>query len=312
VLIDLGISDQQPVTVSDEVAVEQDGVQTPDGDGDGIADDIDGSFSTQQGFVAQASEFSDDFTDEHLGGTTSGTILDRDGLLVTVTDVTSLVPTPTGSIPAGVRFAASGVGGTAEVSVCDGSAVVELTGGDRATVTCGSVHVDVESGPIEVVLPNGAILTAGTGTLLHLLDDADAGVRVLNDSTSTGDLEILHDGQTTTLGPGSEMEVNGPPEAVDDEYSMGVGPPLLEVSAPGLLHNDTDPDGDPLQVVPEVRATNHGMVFLRADGSFRYLPRPGSRGIDSFTYTVCDPAERCDVGVVTIEHRRGRGRGGGR
>jgi VCBS repeat-containing protein len=32
----------------------------------------------------------------------------------------------------------------------------------------------------------------------------------------------------------------------------------------------------------------HGSVTLNADGSFRYTPNPGYRGLDSFTYAAKD------------------------
>ena len=43
------------------------------------------------------------------------------------------------------------------------------------------------------------------------------------------------------------------------------------MAAPGVLGNDTDPDGDPLTAVL-VTGPSHGSLTLNADGSFTYTP----------------------------------------
>ena len=42
--------------------------------------------------------------------------------------------------------------------------------------------------------------------------------------------------------------VNDPPVATDDAYSTDEDTPLT-VATPGVLGNDTDPDGDPLKAI---------------------------------------------------------------
>jgi hypothetical protein len=76
------------------------------------------------------------------------------------------------------------------------------------------------------------------------------------------------------------------PGAVDDNYSTPMNT-LLTVAAPGVLSNDT---GTNLQAVPFSGASSHGMVDLLADGSFTYTPNSGFTGMDSFPYTVQNPA----------------------
>ncbi len=86
--------------------------------------------------------------------------------------------------------------------------------------------------------------------------------------------------------------VNGPPQGVDDAYSLPEDT-TWNVGAPGVLGNDTDPNGDPLTAVL-LAAPSHAATFaLNANGSFSYRPTSNYFGPDSFTYNVCDP-DVCD------------------
>jgi hypothetical protein len=92
--------------------------------------------------------------------------------------------------------------------------------------------------------------------------------------------------------------VNDPPVAVDDSYSTDQGTDLF-VPAPGVLDNDSDPDGDELTarlVIPPA----DGSVVLNPDGSFTHTPNPGFSGTDSFEYEVDDGNDGTDTATVTI------------
>jgi CSLREA domain-containing protein len=93
--------------------------------------------------------------------------------------------------------------------------------------------------------------------------------------------------------------VNQPPMAVDDSYSVAPGGSLY-VGAPGVLSNDSDPDGDPLTAVLNAGPSN-GTVQLNSDGSFSYSPNVGFSGTDSFTYKANDGALNSNIATVTIE-----------
>ncbi len=99
-------------------------VPLEDSDGDGISDHVEDSAV-------------DSFTD----GTTYGQITDRGGLVISVTDAASS--------DEGVLLSAYNGDGTATVSICGGSAIVELTDGDETVVTCGSAIVKVLNGDVE-------------------------------------------------------------------------------------------------------------------------------------------------------------------
>jgi VCBS repeat-containing protein len=73
----------------------------------------------------------------------------------------------------------------------------------------------------------------------------------------------------------------------------------LTVPAPGLLANDSDPDGDPLAATLQTGSTN-GLVTVNADGSFTYTPDSGFTGTDTFTYAANDGLGGSDTATVTI------------
>ena len=79
---------------------------------------------------------------------------------------------------------------------------------------------------------------------------------------------------------------NDLPTATADAYATNEDTPLT-VSAPGVLANDTDVDGDPLSAVL-VSGPSHGTLSLQADGAFTYTPAADFFGADAFTYTVND------------------------
>src|SRR5436309_477509 len=72
---------------------------------------------------------------------------------------------------------------------------------------------------------------------------------------------------------------NDAPVAADDNYSLNQDTTLI-VSAPGVLGNDTDVDGDSLSAVL-VSVPSHGTLTLNADGAFSYSPTPNYNGPES-------------------------------
>jgi FtsP/CotA-like multicopper oxidase with cupredoxin domain len=75
--------------------------------------------------------------------------------------------------------------------------------------------------------------------------------------------------------------VNDAPVAADDAYVNGIGAGI-SVSAPGVLGNDSDPDGDTMTAVLDAPVAG---VTLNPDGSFTY---DGSGGSTFFTYQAVD------------------------
>jgi len=86
---------------------------------------------------------------------------------------------------------------------------------------------------------------------------------------------------------------NSPPVAVDDVYSVDMDT-MLAVGAPGVLSNDSDPEGDPLTAVL-VAGPSNGTLALNPDGSFDYIPNASFLGTDSFVYGPSDGLVRSGV-----------------
>ena len=97
---------------------------------------------------------------------------------------------------------------------------------------------------------------------------------------------------------GGSFRANNPPVANADAYTAAPGV-TLTVPAPGILANDTDPDGDPLQA-QLVTGSAHGLLTLNPDGSFAYFPANGYSGPDSFTYTASDGVAGSPPATVSI------------
>ena len=94
------------------------------------------------------------------------------------------------------------------------------------------------------------------------------------------------------------VNVAAPPEASNDGYETDEDV-ILNISAPGVLGNDTDSNGDLLSAIL-VSRPSHGDVDLSEDGSFTYTPAENFNGSDSFTYKANDGSQDSNVATVTI------------
>ncbi len=93
---------------------------------------------------------------------------------------------------------------------------------------------------------------------------------------------------------------NAPPLANGDRYVTPQGTPLV-VTAPGLLSNDTDADGDALSAVLLGQpASGSGSVTMRLDGGFTYTPPAGFVGTVTFQYVADDGEAASTAATVTI------------
>jgi hypothetical protein len=92
--------------------------------------------------------------------------------------------------------------------------------------------------------------------------------------------------------------VNDPPTAQPDSYNAVQGI-TLSVSAPGVLANDSDLDGDTVTAVLLAGPT-HGALALNTDGSFSYTSDAGFTGTDQFTYRARDGSLASADTVVNI------------
>ncbi|UUO09038.1 Ig-like domain-containing protein [Blastopirellula sp. J2-11] len=113
-----------------------------------------------------------------------------------------------------------------------------------------------------------------------------------------------------------EVMANEAPVSVDDAYETAEDT-ALNISAPGVLENDTDADGDPLSVVEvngesasvgaPITLDSGALLTLNADGSFDYDPSgafaaltEGETAEESFTYTAADSTGQMSTSSVVI------------
>ena len=67
-----------------------------------------------------------------------------------------------------------------------------------------------------------------------------------------------------------------------------------------VLANDTDADGDTLEIVDLSQGSN-GTVVANTSGTLSYLPNEGFSGTDTFTYTINDGNGRESTATVTVD-----------
>jgi VCBS repeat-containing protein len=94
------------------------------------------------------------------------------------------------------------------------------------------------------------------------------------------------------------INVNGAPIAGNNSYTTAEDTPLT-VAAPGVLANDTDPEGQPLTAVNATQPA-HGSVSLNTSGGFTYTPVNNYAGPDSFTYQANDTLRLSAPATVSL------------
>ena len=121
-----------------------------------------------------------------------------------------------------------------------------------------------------------------------------------------GMLAYLRFASLGSMAVGGTAGGNTPPAATDDPYSSTKGV-TLNVGAPGVLANDSDPDNTPtpVQTIKALAASgttqNGGTYTLNANGSFTYTPLASFAGTsDSFTYQATDGKALSNVATVAI------------
>jgi VCBS repeat-containing protein len=92
--------------------------------------------------------------------------------------------------------------------------------------------------------------------------------------------------------------VNDAPVASNDSYTTNEDTPLT-ITAPGVLFNDVDVEGDSLAALLVTGPAN-GLLVLNADGSFSYIPNADFNGSDAFTYRASDGTDNSNVATVTL------------
>jgi VCBS repeat-containing protein len=151
-----------------------------------------------------------------------------------------------------------------------------------------SLHTVVESAP-----SHGTLTLDTDGSFLYTpasdYNGSDAFTYGANDGTLASNLATV----TITI-----TATNDRPTAADDAYTTAEDT-ALTVDAPGVLGNDTDPDGDRLSAVAG-SGPSHGTLTRDTNGSFIYTPAANYNGSDSFTYRASDGTLTSNLATVTL------------
>ncbi len=220
--------------------------------------------------------------DLNFFGTDSFTYKASDGLLLSNTATVTLTVTAVNDAP----VAANDSYTTAQDTVLTVAAPGVL-----------SNDSDVDSATLTAVLVTGP--AHGTLTL-----NANGGFTYTPAAGFTGTDGFTYqasDGLLLSNTAAVTIAVGGPnraPVAANDTYTTAEDT-VLTVTAPGVLANDNDPDGDPITAVLVTGPTS-GTLTLNSNGGFTYTPALNFFGSDSFTYQASDGLLLSSTATVTI------------
>jgi hypothetical protein len=99
-------------------------------------------------------------------------------------------------------------------------------------------------------------------------------------------------------GPAVLKVIPDLPAANGDAYTVTQNISSV-TAAPGVLANDTDPNGSSLSAVL-VTGPSHGTLNLKANGGFSYLAATNYYGTDSFKYRAYDPYTNSAITTVSL------------
>ena len=218
--------------------------------------------------------------------------------------------------------------GVATVGVSVGATSVRNFGYAGSATIDGVVYHDVDEDltqdlPFEPGLPfvevsavwAGPDGVAGTGDDMVFATTSDGFGHYVFDCLPAGSYSVAVDGGTLphgfevlgdntvtrTIGPGGSASAdfgvsgNTAPIAVDDAVGTTEDVPV----SIGILGNDSDPEGDPLDVT-FVGPADNGATSVDSDGVVTYTPDSGFVGVDTFTYTIVDDRGNLDTATVTV------------
>ncbi len=199
-------------------------VVTDDQDGDGILDVIDGDIVGLAFLDMSSDPFNESFTDQHLGGTSFGFIVNRGGLTLTVLDEPN---------PEGFRVQATGGTGNARLKGCGNRKPIKLTAGDDIVITCSDLTMRVIVGPVEIELSEDTFVSVPDGGIVTVTELGNEQVQVTNDSVDVTILVVVG-GEVSEIAPGesdticSELPIVAPPVPITVECNSQGGVPVSD------------------------------------------------------------------------------------
>lgn len=151
---------------------------------------------------------------------------------------------------------------------------------------------DVDGNPLTVTdatSPDGTVTVNPNGTVTFVPNPDFTGV-----ATITYTVEDGQGGSDTATVAVTVNPVNDEPVAVDDTAVTEEDTPVVIP----VLANDTDVDGDPLDVVGAT--SPNGTVTINGDGTVTFTPDADFNGPTTITYTVADGNGGFDTATVAV------------
>ncbi|MEH6522759.1 Ig-like domain-containing protein [Sulfitobacter sp.] len=137
--------------------------------------------------------------------------------------------------------------------------------------------------------PDGSVAINADGTIEFTPNDGFTGDAEINYTISDG-----NGGVASAIAKVSVGETSEPPVAADDTATTDEDTPVTI----DVLTNDSDPDGDPLEVI---EATSpDGSVTINDDGTLEFTPNADFNGPATITYTITDGNGGTDTAVVDV------------
>jgi VCBS repeat-containing protein len=155
---------------------------------------------------------------------------------------------------------------------------------------------DPDDDPLSAVLDSGpskGSLILNPDGSFYYLPESTSGIITFTYHATDGSKNSNTATVTITIS-----SINEAPVAVNDTYTTTVNA-TLSINTPGVLTNDSDPDGNPLSVLLESEPSS-GSLALNPDGSFDYQPEKDYNGMVTFTYHATDGELNSNTATVTI------------
>jgi hypothetical protein len=164
---------------------------------------------------------------------------------------------------------------------------ISITGGAYDLDEIATIAVAVDGAVIDTIVPGAGVTdTPWSATWSPPVSGAYTITAMMTDTLGNSVMDTV---MVTAFG--------NLPTAVADTYTTTENTPL-HIAAPGVLDNDSDPNGDPLTAVLQSGTTN-GALTLLSDGAFIYTPTTNFNGADSFVYSAHNGILG-DTAVVTV------------
>jgi hypothetical protein len=225
--------------------------------------------------LADSYSISMTLTDDDGGESTASTVVTVTNTAPTVTDLTTVAISETGTTTLSGAIGDVGTLDTFTLEIDWGNGIETFT--------------NVSAGPFQYTRTYADDNAADSYPVHITVTDDDDGVVVADTSVSVTNLD---------------------PTATDNAYSaIQAWSVSGNVIADGIADHDLAGDYDPLVVdavngstdsVGQTVATLHGTVVVHADGSFSYTPASTFAGDDSFSYTITDGDGGHATATVTI------------